>query len=129
VGLALLSAVAVVSIAAGGDYAVLAGGWHWRTGVFALLDGLITVGLAVWVVAAAQRRWTAPLSATLQRAARGSYAAYVFHAVVLVLISAALRSLPWPPEAKFLGLVLVGVPACFVVGHLLVRLRFVNRVL
>lgn len=128
-GLALLGAVAVISLAMGGDYAALAGGWHWQTGTFALLDGLITVGLGIWVVAAFQHRWNATLSVSTGRAARGSYAAYVFHPVVLVVISAALRPLSWPPEAKFFLLAVVGVPASFTIGHLLTRLPYVNRVL
>jgi hypothetical protein len=46
-----------------------------------------------------------------------------------VVICAALRPLSWPPEAKFFVLAVVGLPACSIVGHLLTRLRLVNRVL
>jgi glucan biosynthesis protein C len=128
VGLLLLLGVAAASISSP-DLRSLAGGWHWQTISFAMLDGVITVGLCVWVVGIARQRWNLPLSGLTRRAARGSYATYVLHPPVLVALAWAARPLPWPAELKFVLVALVGVPLCFVVGSAVTKLRYVNRVL
>jgi hypothetical protein len=106
----------------------LAGGWHWSTAGFAVLDGTVAVGLSVWCVDWFRRRWNAPLGPIAARAARGSYATYLVHPPVLVLLSIAARSLPWPPEAKFVLVTAVGVPVSFAVGYVVARAPGVNRV-
>jgi peptidoglycan/LPS O-acetylase OafA/YrhL len=104
------------------------GGWHWVAAVFAALDGVSAVALCLWVAHWMGRRWNAPLGPWLEPASRSSYAAYLLHPLVLVAISAAARPLPWPPEAKFVLVAAVGVPACFAIGYLFTRLPGVRAV-
>lgn len=96
---------------------------------FALVDGLGALTLSVWAWAWFRRRWSGPPGAALARASRGAYAAYLLHPVVLVLLSGAAHSLPWAPEAKFVLVSAVGVPAVFAVGWLVTRVPGVSRVL
>lgn len=95
----------------------------------ALVDGFGATTLAVWTWWWFRERWSGPLGRALVRASRGAYAAYLLHPLVLVVLSAAARPLPWPPEAKFVLVSAVGVPAVFVVGWLVTRLPVVSRVL
>lgn len=125
---AFMALVAAVALSVDDPLSVL-GGWHWVAVVFAVLDGIAAVYLCVWIAHWMGRRWNAPLRPWLQLASRGSYAAYLLHPLVLVAISAAARPLPWPPEAKFVLVAAVGVPACFVVGYLFTRLPGVREVL
>lgn len=127
-GLAALAALAGYSLHAGG-LTMIAGGWHWPTAAFALLDGTIAVVLAVWIAGWFQNRWNGPPGRVTAAAGRASYAAYFLHPLVLVGLSIAMRGLPWPPEVKFLIVAAIGVPASFAVGHLATRAPGVNRVI
>lgn len=132
VALAAISAfVALVAVAALSvdDPQSVIHGWHWVAAAFAVFDGIAAVCVCVWIASWMGRRWNASLRPWLQRASRGSYAAYLLHPLVLVAISAAARPLPWAPEAKFVLVAVVGVPACFVVGYLFTRLPGVREVL
>jgi glucans biosynthesis protein C len=128
-GFLALVAVAAVATASGGDYRELTGGWHWLTGAFAILDGLLGVALSVWVVSVYQRRWNAPLSLFSAGLARWSYAAYLVHQLLLTMLAVSLRFWPSPPEAKFALLVIIGVPLSYLAARQLIRLRYVGRVI
>ena len=127
-GFLALVAVAAVAIARGGDYRELTGGWQWLTGAFAILDGLLGVTLSVWVISAFQRRCDAPLSHLSAGLARWSYAAYLVHQLLLTALAVSLRFWPWPPEAKFALLVIIGVPLSYLAARQLTRLRYVDRI-
>ena len=93
----------------------VAGGWTWQSATFAVLEGPVAVGFSLWALAWFRRRWDrqGPLT---RWAGRGSFAAYVLHPPVLVLISLGARPLPLIPEAKFVLVAAAGVAASFAVG-------------
>jgi glucans biosynthesis protein C len=106
----------------------VAGGLAWPSAAFAVLEGLGAVALSLWVGAWFRRRWDRP-GRLVQRAGRGSYAAYVLHPPVLVMLSMLARPLPMAPEAKFALVAVSGVAASFAVGVGLTRLQMVARLL
>jgi len=53
--------------------------------------------------------------------AENSFAVYVFHPVILILVTAALRGFAWHPLAKFAVAAAVAVPICFVAGEMVLR--------
>lgn len=99
----------------------------WPTMLFALLDGTVAVSLTLWFVAWVRRRWPShgPL---LGKAARASYATYVFHPLVLTTVMVLVAPAPLAPEIKFILVSAVGVLACFTVGHALSQMPGVSRV-
>lgn len=103
------------------------GGMNWASASFALLYGVVSVAFSLWCLAWVRRRWPThgPLVA---RAGRGSYATYVLHPVVLVLVMLAFRMAPLGPEVKFVLVSAVAVPTCFAVGYAVTRLPGVGRV-
>jgi glucan biosynthesis protein C len=125
-GLLALAVLAASALATDRGDAV-AGGWTWQAAALALLEGLVAVGLSLWVVAWFRRRWDrrGPL---VRRVGRGSYAAYVLHPPVLVLASMATRPLPLAPEGKFVLVAAVGVAASFTLGAALTWRRVVVHV-
>jgi len=100
----------------------------WPTIAFALLYGVVSVSLTVWLVAWVRARWPAhgPL---IGGAARGSYAAYLVHPLVLTALMVLLAPVALIPEIKFVLVSIGGVSACFAVGYALTRLPGVSRVL
>jgi hypothetical protein len=105
----------------------VAGGLAWTSAAFAGLEGLGAVGSSLWLVAWFRRRWDRP-GPLVRRAGRGSYAAYVLHPPVLVVLSLLARPLPVPPEAKFVLVAAGGVAAAFAAGVGLTRLRAGARI-
>jgi len=95
---------------------------------FAALDGLVSVTWTLWCVAWFRRRWTGH-GQLLSTASRASYATYVVHPLVLTTLMVAFGSVALLPELKFLVISAAGVPACFVVGHVLTRMPGVSEVL
>ncbi len=122
-GLTVLTATSIP-----GGAGPAASGW-WQGVLIALLDGGTAVVLMIWLVDRVQTTWSTRPTELTARAARGSYAAYVFHPVVLVALSVALRTTGWAPEVKALLVAVVGVPAAFLVGSLVARLPGVRRLL
>lgn len=125
--LAALYGLAGVSLDAG-TFESLGSSLTPGTVLFALLDGVTAVALAMWVVAWFERRWDAMPSPLMARVARGAYAAYLLHPPALVVLSAVARPLTVVPEVKFVLVAAAGVPACYAVGYLVSRIPGVRRV-
>jgi fucose 4-O-acetylase-like acetyltransferase len=127
VGTVLIAGLAG-SVLAVDDFESMEGGAHWQSVAFAAVAGVVGVAVSLWVASWFRRRWN-HAGTTMQRAGRGSYAAYVIHPVVLVLISLACLELPVAPEVKALIVVAIGVPATFALGYGLTRAPGLRRVL
>jgi peptidoglycan/LPS O-acetylase OafA/YrhL len=95
---------------------------------FALVYGLVSVSFTLWCLGWFRRRWTGRRNWS-ELAGRASYATYVLHPVVLTGVMVACWWMPLGPELKFLLVVAVGVPACFLAGHAFSRVPGVRRVL
>ena len=106
----------------------VAGGLTWLSAAFAVLEGLGAVALSLLVVVWFRRRWDRR-GRLVRRGGRGSYAAYVLHPPVLVVLSMLARPLPVAPEAKFVLVAVSGVAAAFTVGVSLTRLPMIARLL
>ena len=71
--------------------------------------------MSVWTLEWFRRRWNR--SGSMSRAAgRASYAAYLVHAPVVVVLSVALRWVAVPVEIKFVVVFFAGVPAASTLG-------------
>lgn len=128
--LGVLATVALFAVLEALDQAeaVLDEAAGWGTLAFALLDGVVAVSLTLWFVLWVRRRWTGhgPL---VEKAARGSYATYVLHPLVLTSIMVLLAPVGLVPEVKFVLVSVVGVVVCFAVGYGLTRVPGVSKVL
>lgn len=103
------------------------GGLNAASATFAVLYGIASVTFSLWCLAWVRRRWPTH-GPWMARAARGSYATYVAHPVVLVLVMLAFRPVPLGPELKFLLVAAVAVPVCFAVGYAATRIPGLGRV-
>jgi Acyltransferase family len=118
---ATVALVVVLAVAVDPDIEELETGADVPTLLFALLDGVIAVAFALWLLAGLQHRWSThgPLVA---RAARGSFATYFIHPLILTVTMLLFASVPLAPEFKFVLVSAVAIPACFAVGYGLIRL-------
>jgi hypothetical protein len=104
------------------------GGATWQAALIATCEGVISIGVSVWLLGTFERRFdhAGRLSGALGRAAFG---AYVLQAPVLVLCALAAHPLPVAPEVKFLLVAPAAIAGSFALAWLLTRLPGVRRVL
>jgi glucans biosynthesis protein C len=110
------------------DASKFSGGWTWQSAFYSSWEQFsgvaLTIGLLVWF-----RRKLNRQSPLAKVASDGSYAAYVIHAPVIILIAVLLRNLPGYPLLKFVLLMSICVPICFGLAHGLRQLPGVRKVL
>ncbi|HET7419414.1 MAG TPA: acyltransferase [Candidatus Dormibacteraeota bacterium] len=114
------------AVAITGDDRLL-GGWHLQAVVGPLIEGVLAVSVPIWLLTWFRRRWTQH-GPVLRAAGRSSYAAYVFHPLVIVLIAIAFRLVPVAAEVKFVTVAGLGVLVSFTVAWLLTQIRPLRRV-
>lgn len=129
-GVAGVATVTLFAVLEAGDRAeaVLNEAAGWPTLLFALLDGTVAVSLTVWLVAWFRARWTTH-GRLVGKAARGSYATYLVHPVVLTAVMVLLAPVGLAPEVKFVLVSASGVAACYAVGYGLTRVPGLSAVL
>jgi fucose 4-O-acetylase-like acetyltransferase len=121
-------AVMMAAIATATSSDPFAGGATWQAALTATCEGIVSVGLSVWMLGTFERRFdhAGPFARALGRAAFG---AYVLQAPVMVVCAVAIHRLPIEPEAKFLVLAPAAIAGSFGLAWLLTRLPGVRRVL
>ena len=58
-----------------------------------------------------------------------TYAAYIIHAPVLILLAIAMRTITLYPLLKFALAVLIAVPLCFALGNVVRKLPLARKIL
>jgi peptidoglycan/LPS O-acetylase OafA/YrhL len=110
------------------DVDVWGGGGTWQSLAFTAVEATVMVSVSVWVVDAF-RRHAGRQGPLARRLARASYATFLVHQGVLVLLIVASRQLPWPTEARFALVAVLGVTLSFGVGDAVLRVPGVARIL
>jgi peptidoglycan/LPS O-acetylase OafA/YrhL len=124
-GVLLLALAGAIGLA--GDDDPFLGGLHPQALALPAVEAVIAVGMSVWTLEWFRRHWdyAGPFARGLGRA---SFAAYVVHAPVIVLLSVGLRSAPVAVELKFLVVFALGAAVAFGIGWLLSRVPLVSRI-
>jgi surface polysaccharide O-acyltransferase-like enzyme len=122
----LLTLVGAVSLT--GDPDAFTGGWNLQAIAAPAVEATIAIAMSLWTFAwfARHGNHDGPLARSLGRA---SFAAYIFHAPVIVLLSAALSSIAIVAELKFIAVAASGVATSFTLGWLATRARPLTAVL
>lgn len=100
---------------------------EWPTITAAVLNGVVAVAFTLWAAIWLRTRLRADGRGA--RAARGSYAAYVVHPLVITLIMLAFAPVALGAWPKFVIVASLSVPICFSVGTTLTRLPGMSRIL
>jgi hypothetical protein len=110
------------------DPKLYSGGWHWEAIFAPLIEGVLAVAGAMWLLGFFRRHVNSmvPLGKQL---IRSYYGAYVLQAPVVIGLVLAFRGLTWPTELKFLVVAPLGIAASFVIAYYFVQLPGVNRIL
>ncbi|MBV7337504.1 acyltransferase family protein [Chloroflexi bacterium TSY] len=101
---------------------------QWQSAVYALWDSIFAVGLCLGYLTLFRRLFDkeSRLGTFL---ARQSYAVYILHSPIIVLVAVALKGVELEHFLKF-GLVsVIVIPLCFVVAYVIRKIPGVSRIL
>ncbi len=104
------------------------GGWHWQALMFALWESFLCLAMCIGLVYLFRRyaNHQGKLAALFSRSA---YGAYLIHGPIIVIAAYAARDVALYPLLKWAVVGLVAVPVCFLVGYLMRKLPYADRVL
>jgi hypothetical protein len=124
----VLAALVGAGITTTDDAEPFLGGLRLEATLIPLIEATLALGMALWAIDWFRRRLNH--SGTLVRGlGRGSFAAYLVHAPITILLAIALRDIEVPAEVKFVTVFALGVAASFGLGWLSSRSRVTARIL
>lgn len=117
-----------VIITVGVDPDPFLGGLRLQATVIPVVEAMMTVGVSLWAVDWFRRRWNRA-GTLVQNVGRASFAAYIVHAPITVVLAVALRNAAVPAEVKLVVVFAATLIASFGLGLLFTRSRAAPRIL
>lgn len=124
----VLAALVGVGITITGDAEPFLGGFRFEATLIPLIEATLALGMSLWLIDWFRRRRNRAGS-LVRGLGRASFAAYLVHAPITILLAIALREVRIPAELKFLSVFSFGVVASFGLGWLATRRRVRGRIL
>lgn len=107
---------------------VFMGGLYWQAGLYAIWESAMCILLSLAVLSIMFRK-SSEQNPLLKQMSRNSYAVYIIHAPVLVIISVLLVGITLHPLLKFLLTGSIVITLTYILSGLLVRLPGLRKVL
>ncbi len=104
------------------------GGLTWQSMSYALWEAFVCVGMCIGVIYVF-RRYVNRQGRLAKFLVPNAYIAYIIHAQVITTMALVLRNVDLYPLLKFGVAVLIAVPLSFVIGNLIRKLPYTDRVL
>jgi glucan biosynthesis protein C len=113
-------AILILGGGVSGDLAKYSGGLYWQSAAYALWESFFCVGVCLGLIVLFRQHFNA----------KGKYAkfmsdnyfsVYVFHPLILIMVTLALQHLVWHPLVKFTVAIAISVPLCFLASHFVFR--------
>jgi glucans biosynthesis protein C len=104
------------------------GGWHWQSLANALWESFQCVSMCIGLIYLF-RRYLNRQGRLAKFLSPNAYIAYIIHAQVITATALVLRNVDLYPLLKFGLVALIAVPLCFVLGNLIRKLPYADRVL
>lgn len=104
------------------------GGFHWQSLLYAVWEQWIGVSILTAMLSRAKRSWnTSP--PLLKGLSRCSFAVYIFHPLIIVSLTLAVRNWAVDPAIKLLLVAPLAVLGSFILGTLILLLPGVKRII
>ena len=104
------------------------GNGHWQSAVYALWDALFSVGMCLGAITVFRRFFNGQ-GRFGRFLSQHSYAVFVIHIPIVVVVAYVLRGVGLAPLLKFGLASLITVPICFAVACIVRKIPFVSKVL
>jgi hypothetical protein len=105
----------------------LKGNGTWQSAVYALWDSIFAVGMCLAAITFF-RSFFDRESRLGRFLSQQSYAVYILHSPILVLLAVALKGIPLAVLPKFAVVAVIAVPLCFAIAYVVRRIPGVSRV-
>jgi surface polysaccharide O-acyltransferase-like enzyme len=110
------------------DDALLKGGLHWQSLLYALWEAFLCVSMCVGLIYAF-RRYLNRRGKITEFFAPNAYTAYLIHAPVITFLALAARDIALYPLLKWAVMAAIAIPICFGLSSLIRRLPYAEKVL
>lgn len=104
------------------------GGFHWESLLYAVWEQWIGISILTALLVHGRKFWNGK-SNWLRGLSRSAFAVYIFHPLVVISLSMAVRNLAIDPAYKFLLIAPFTVAASFLLGALIVKIPLVKRII
>ena len=104
------------------------GGFHWQSLLYAVWEQVIGFSIIVMLLAWGKEKWNRS-STFLSGLSRSAFAVYIFHPLVVISLSLAVRNWSVDPAMKLLFVAPLAVIGSFLLGALLVRIPGVKKII
>ncbi|WP_159476366.1 acyltransferase [Dyadobacter sp. 3J3] len=104
------------------------GGAHFQSLLYAVWEQLTGFSIITFLIYIGKNNWNKP-SVFFAKLSRCAFAVYIFHPFVLICLSLLLRTWPVDPAVKLLIVAPSGVLLSFLLGHLIVQIPGVKKIL
>ncbi len=111
-----------------GNIGLLGGGLHWQSFIYSLWEIVAGMGITISIIYLFRQKmnYQNKLFGGLTKSA---YTAFIIHSIIIVLLSYALRDILIHPLIKFLIVAITGIPICFFIGLLIIKIPFLKKIL
>jgi len=104
------------------------GGLHWQALLYAVWEQWIGISIITALLIKGKRNWNNS-SKLLSKIARSSFAVYIFHPLVIVIFTLAVRNWAVEPAIKLLVVAPLIVLGSFVLGALIILIPGVKKII
>jgi surface polysaccharide O-acyltransferase-like enzyme len=104
------------------------GGFHWQQLLYAVWEQLLGFSIIVALLTYGKKLWnkSSPLMGKLSR---NAFAVYIFHPLVLIVLSLSLRNWGVDPAIKFLVVAPMGVAGSFLLAFVITSIPGVSKII
>jgi glucan biosynthesis protein C len=122
-------AIMVLGGGISGDLSNYSGGFYWQSAAYSFWESFFCIGFSLGLIVLFREHYN--WQGKFERFMSENYfAVYFFHAPILILVTLAMRDLPWSPLLKFIVAGSISVILCFLTSHLVLRrIPLLKRVL
>jgi glucan biosynthesis protein C len=106
----------------------LTGNGHWQSAVYAAWDSTFAVGFSLGLIVLF-RRFFSNDGRFGRLLSRNSYAVYVIHTTIVVLLALAIRGIHVENLVKFVLAAAIIIPTCFAIAHMVRKIPPASRIL
>ena len=104
------------------------GGLNWQAMAYAQWEAFLCMGMCIGLIYLFRRNWNRQ-GRLAKFLSPNAYIAYIIHAQVITATALVLRNVDLYPLLKFGLAVAIAVPLSFVIGNLIRKLPYTDRVL
>jgi surface polysaccharide O-acyltransferase-like enzyme len=103
-------------------------GAHWQSAWYAVWEQLVGFSIITALLCIGKHTWN-KFSAFLSKLSRSTFAVYIFHPLVVISLSVAVRNWTIDPALKLLVICPLAVVLSFLLGLVLVKIPGVNKII